>query len=114
MRLKRKKFASNPVLKSELEEGNVYFFVNFIDEEMLVPAMEPFVFVGKNLEEGDVGRVYFQDIDSHQNGVRYTTTTELAPATFYTGSEDELGHVFDYEHALEVLKACSLRRQRAH
>lgn len=103
-------FSPKPVTLSELEAGTIYFFVNFIDEDMLIPAMEPFVFVGRNLEEGDVGRVYFQDIDSYRKGIRYTTTTELNPATFYTGAEDQLGHIFHYEQALEVLIICAQRR----
>jgi hypothetical protein len=35
---------------------------------------------------------------------------ELAP--YAQGSEAEMGHVFDYEHALEELMRCAVRRKR--
>lgn len=101
---------SEPVSNRDLKEHSVYFFVNFVDDEMLLPIMEPVVFAGRNLEQGDAGRVYFQDIDSFRRGVRYGQTEGGHDATFYSGSEKELAHVFDYEHALEVLMACSIRR----
>jgi len=58
-----------PVSASELREGEVYFAVNYVDNEMLVPIMEPLVFIGRNLESGDVSRVYFQDVESRREGV---------------------------------------------
>jgi hypothetical protein len=101
---------AEPVSNGELKEDSVYFFVNFVDDEMLLPNMEPVVFAGRDLEQGDAGRVYFQDVDSFRRGVRYGQTEDGDDATFYSGSEKELAHVFDYEHALEVLMACSIRR----
>lgn len=106
------KIYSEPISASELIEGSVYFFVNFVDEEMLLPTMEPFIFVGKDLDEDDVGRVYFQDVDSYRQGVRYDSTSDDNLATFYSGSEKELGHIFEYERALDVLMVCSLRRRK--
>ena len=99
-----------PVSKSDLEEEAIYFFVNFVDEEMLIPTVETVVFVGRNFELGEVGRVYFQDVHSFREGIRYDTPGDENYAEFHTGSEDELGHVFQYEQALDVLIACSLRR----
>ena len=103
---------AEPVSTEDLKEGAIYFFVNFVDGELLIPTVEPVVFVGRNLEPGEVGRVYFQDIYSYREGTRYDTTNEDHPAEFQTGSEDELGHVFEYEQALDVLIACSLRRRK--
>ncbi|MDR3748415.1 MAG: hypothetical protein P4M04_09720 [Acidobacteriota bacterium] len=59
---------AEPVLVNELKEGSVYFFVNYVDEEGLIPQMETVIFIGRNLEAADVGRVYFQDIDSYRGG----------------------------------------------
>lgn len=101
---------AEPIAASELQEGSVYFFVNFIDREMLIPTIETVVYVGKNLEPNDENQVYFQDIESFRNGIRYGSGEG---AVFETGSADELGHVFEYERALDVLMACSLRRQKA-
>lgn len=102
-----------PVLSTELEEGKVYFAVNYVDEQMLIPVMETLVFVGRNLEPGDAGKVYFQDVESFREGVRYGSDLEDELARFHTGSENMLGHIFDYERALDVLMHCSLRRKEA-
>lgn len=102
---------AEPISADELKEGSVYFFVNFVDEEMLIPVMGTVIFIGENLEPGDANRVYFQDIDSFNRGVRYNDEGDGDYAQFQTGSKNELGHVFDYEHALDQLLACSLRRK---
>jgi hypothetical protein len=104
---------AEPISEQELQEGSVYFFVNFVDEEMLIPTMETVVYVGKNLEAADVDQVYFQDIASFRSGVRYETAVEGDFAVFHSGSRSELGHVFHYERALDQLLACSLRRKSA-
>jgi hypothetical protein len=104
---------AEPVSASALKEGVIYFFVTFSDDAMLLPTMEPVVFIGRNLDANDAGVVYFQDIDSYQQGVRYCTPVENKNenATIYSGSENETGHVFEYEQALEELMRCALRRR---
>lgn len=104
---------AEPVFSSELKTGEVYFFVNFIGEGLLFPTMEPMVFVGRDLANGDDGQVYFQDLESHRQGIRFDDENADTPAKFYCGDKNELGHVFEYERALDVLMACSLRRRKA-
>ena len=104
---------SEPVSASELLEGSLYFSLTFIDDAMLIPAMEPFIFVGRNLKTGDRERVYFQDIDSYRRGIRYESAMVGEHAVFVEGSENELGHFFLFESALDVLLACALRRKAA-
>ena len=101
---------AEPVEAATLQEGTVYFAVNFVDDEMLLPTMEPVVFVGRNLEQADSDRVYFQDAESFRRGVRHSSTSRDAEATFYSGAETQMGHIFDSERGLDVLLRCSLRR----
>ena len=103
---------AEPISANELREGSIYFFVNFVDDEMLIPTMQTVVYVGENFEPGDNDQVYFQDIESFNRGVTYTSEPDGDVAVFQTGSKHELGHVFDFEHALDVLLACSIRRQK--
>lgn len=100
-----------PVSASELREGEVYFAVNYVDDKMLVPIVETVVFIGRNLEPGDVSQVYFQDVESHREGVEYDWNASDGSAKFQTGSEDQINHIFDYERALEELMRCSVRRR---
>ncbi len=107
------KSAAEPVSVDELREGSIYFLVSFADEEMLIPTMETVVYIGEDLEPGDQDQVYFQDIDSYNRGIRYGHEGDGHCALFQTGSRNELGHVFTFEHALDELLACSLRRRKA-
>jgi len=105
---------AEPVSSSELREGVVYFAVQFVDEEMLIPTMEPLVFIGRNLNPEDVGQLYFQDAGSYRQGLRHTSATgEDDSATLYQQAEAQVSHIFEYDRALDALMACSLRRQKA-
>lgn len=103
---------AEPVSEKDLRQGSIYFLVNYADEAMQLPTMEPVVFIGRNLHKDDGGLVYFQDVDSYQKGVRYGSTSEDERATFYSGSELETSHVFEFEKGLDELIRCSLRRNK--
>lgn len=102
-----------PVTAAELKEGSVYFALNYVDDDMLVPVMDTRVFVGRNLEPHERGKVYFEDEGSYRNGVCYGAIEKDKRTPFYIESENALDHVFDFEHALDELMRCSLRRRRA-
>lgn len=104
---------AEPVTRSDLLEGGVYFSVNFIDANRTIPVLKALVFVGFNLEAGDSGKVYFQDAASYWRGARYFAA-DGGRADFYQCSDDEISHVFEYEHAVDRLLACSLRRRKIH
>lgn len=104
---------AEPVVAGELREGTVYFSVNFLDDEMLVPELRPLVYVGRNLEPADVGLVYFQDLESYRQGICYGSSNDsAAEAHFESGSEKEVNHIFEYERALDVLMSCAVRRRK--
>lgn len=105
-----KKYAE-PISESDLEEGAVYYALTFVDEEMLIPHVDTIVYVGVNLDGTDRDRVYFQDIDSFRDGIRFNTAAPEG-AVFHSGSKDELQHIFDYEKLLDQLLACSIRREQ--
>lgn len=104
---------AEPVLDEELQEAAGYFLVNFVDEAMLIPTMATVVYIGRDLELEDDDQVYFQDIESFRRGVRYDDVDGHDLAIFHSGSRNELGHVFDFEHALDQLLACALRRRKS-
>jgi hypothetical protein len=90
---------AEPVSAAELKEGSVYFALTFVDEDMLIPTMETLVFAGRDLEPGNVRKFYFRDVDSEDEWD-------------YTASN--INHIFEIEHALDQLMACSLRRRKAY
>ena len=93
---------------SNLVEGETYFAVHFLGDQMLVPELDPLVFIGRNLEPGDSGRLYFQDAASYISGIRYGGADK---AEFHV-VEENAPFVFEFERALDELLRCSLRRQR--
>ena len=112
MRFEERELPTHAVRASpaKLKEGSVYFSLNFIDREMLIPVMEAWVYVGRNLEPEDHGKLYFQDIESYRRGISYQTAREGDPVQFFLESEDSLC-LFEFERALEELMRCSLRRR---
>ena len=104
---------AEPVTASELKKGDVYFAVNYVDDKMLIPTMETLVFVGRNLDPDDVGKIYFQDIDSYLQGIRHDSASADDHIMLSCGSENETKHIFTYENALDELMKCALRRRKA-
>jgi hypothetical protein len=104
---------AEPVRSEQLREGVVYFSIQFADEEMQIPIVGTWVYAGRRLDPEDTeDLVYFQDVESYQQGFRYGSEDIDAPdASFQAQPEQELNHFFDYEHALNELLKCSLRRQ---
>jgi len=103
---------SEPVVVSELKEGQVYFSVIFVDDELLIPLVGTWVFAGRKLDpklEDD--RLYFQDVGSYGKGIRYGSPNAYE-AEFQIQREQYVKHIFEYERALEVLMNCSLRRSK--
>jgi hypothetical protein len=99
---------AEPVPIDSLSIGEVYFNVLFVDDDILIPTMQPVVFIGKNLASGDTDSLYFQDAESYREGIRFGPSATESGATFFTGSTQA---VFTYERALDLLMACSLRRR---
>ena len=106
--------AAEAVGSSELREGDVYYAITYIDDEILQPNIESLVFIGKDLEPEDVGQAYFQDLSSHGEGVRYDWEKADGPTRFYSGPENELNHIFTHEKMLNELMKCSLRRRSSN
>jgi hypothetical protein len=105
---------AEPISAGDLREGEVYFAVNYVDNDMLTPVMETVVFIGSNLEPNDVGQAYFQDVESYREGVPYSWNADQnGSASFSCGSETELNHFFKYEQALDELLRCWIRRREA-
>lgn len=103
---------AEPVSADDLNEGTVYFSVNYQDEELLIPILEPLVYVGRNLNPSDMGQLYFQDADSYQRGVRHASLSEDDEAVFDICAEDAIGNIFEFERAVDELLKCSLRRRK--
>jgi hypothetical protein len=100
-----------------LVEGAVYFRLHYLDDRLTVPELEPLVFIGRNLEDGDTDYLYFQDAGSHFGGARYPgessedgTRNELEIEVHRVSSSTPL--VYEFDKALDRLLYCSLTRNQ--
>ena len=103
---------AEPVSTKFLGEGEVYFSIQYADENLLIPLLETLVFAGRNLDNGNVDLLYFQDVESYRQGLRYGSSGSEG-ANFQLAREGKANHIFEYEHALNELMKCSLRRRAA-
>jgi hypothetical protein len=102
---------AEPISADELEVGRAYFAVRFVDSEMIVPYLDPLIFLGAGSRPVDVDRLYFQDAGSYLASGS-ALAADLSPdARLYAQRRDQINDIFDYERALDVLLRCSLRRR---
>jgi len=103
------------VKSSNLNEGQTYFMVAYVDRDLLIPQLEAVVFVGRDLEAGETGHVYFQDIDSYRNGVRMDDPDIEEKDGDLKGYlhkfAEDVPAVFSFESAIDDLLRCYLRRK---
>jgi hypothetical protein len=102
------------VRASTLKLGDVYFTVGFADEAMLIPSLEPVVFIGSDIERSGEEKAYFQDICAYQYGMRFDAAGEKdawAFQAFHVGKGGIVNGVCEYEQALDVLLRCANRRR---
>lgn len=103
------------VRSEELREGEIYFKVRYLDDLSLVPVLQPYVFIGRNLNDEDQDEVYFQDAASYAAGVRFDDAcdeVDIGGAYVFSGSASD-GHVMQFAEALSALVKCELRRREA-
>lgn len=103
---------AEPVIPRDLRKGGVYFSVQFVDADLLVPVVEPFVFLGKDPGGTGQGHLIFQEFESYGQGIRYESAGESDRHFFRIAAPSNIKHIFEYERALDVLMTCALRRRK--
>jgi hypothetical protein len=108
------------VNSSDLKPGAVYFRVLYTDpldrsgggDDGRIPAMVPLVFLVRS--EGESGEeLHFQDAGAHAASVRRDSGIPADEASFHRLTVHHLSSLFTFEHALEELMRCSLRRSES-
>lgn len=102
---------AEPVSPQEMQDGRVYFALQFLDRDLLVPHLYPLIFLGHDLDGESRNLRYFQDFESYVAGVRYGRHDEENSTCFQVYGPEEGKHIFDYEHALKALMRCALTRR---
>lgn len=105
--------AAEPISVDDLAIGEIYFAVRFADEQLLVPIVEPIVYIGKDLEPGDEGLHYFQDAETRLAGVDYESAIRNDGASLYPFRASELNYIFTFRKAIDRLLVCAVRRDES-
>lgn len=102
---------ATPVVSSQLEHGEIYFMLNYLDNQMLVPDIKTLVFLGRNLAGDSDSLLYFQDIGS------FPTIGPISPSyegqsNIFHCEDDQLKGIFLLENAIDELLRCAKRRSK--
>lgn len=107
------KHYAEPVPAGSFKQGEIYFSVQYADDTLLVPIMETWVYAGRKLRSDDIDNcLYFQDVGSYLQGIRYETSTKKN-SVFQLAREGHTNHIFEFSKAVEELLRCELRRSKA-
>ncbi len=106
-------YPAEPIAPEALVPEEIYYAVQFLDNKLTIPCVEPLVFIGWN-RAGDelVKTAYFQSAETYRLGLRFETTTAENPADFISAEEDELSYIFDFEGLVQSISATAHRRAR--
>lgn len=90
----------------ELAINNVYFLVSFHDEDLLIPKIETYIYLGKDLLEND-NSFYFQSAETYFECGKWQPGLDTYSHEIICMQGDFLEDVFDYsglQHQLELIK----------
>lgn len=102
---------AEPIVESQLRQGEIYFMLNYFDNHMLVPDMKTLIFLGKNVTGNDDSLLYFQDLNSYIGIGPYPQNTP-GKGNIFQCSGDQLNSIFFLEKAMDELRRCTARREK--
>jgi hypothetical protein len=102
---------AEPVVASQLEQGEIYFMLSYLDNHMLVPDLKTLVFLGRDVTGNADSLLYFQDTDSYITIGPFPKNSPGAGSIFHC-SDDQLKGIFLLEKATDELRRCVARRSR--
>lgn len=102
---------AEPVVASQLEQGEIYFMLNYFDNYMLVPDLKTLVFLGRDVTGSADSLLYFQDVESYASLGPYPENA-LGPGSIFHCSDDQLNGIFILEKATDELRRCATRRSQ--
>lgn len=104
-------FYAEPVLFSELRLDEVYFMLNYFDDEMLVPDLQTLVYIGRDLKGENDGMLYFQDYESFAEWGAFPKPND-GSGTIVRFMADKITCIFELDKAINILQQCQKRRAK--
>lgn len=99
------------VKPTDLVQGGTYFMVSYVDQNCLIPVVEPLVFLGRSIH-GDIdGKLYFQDAESYVHEGPYLEKAN-GHQELLSFPDHGIGSILVLEEAVEELERCLARTKR--
>jgi hypothetical protein len=91
---------------AQFKEGACYFLVGYYDDDMKLPAIESYIYLGKNLlgEAESEERWYFQEAESFVRNGRVLPSKGRKNDDILTTLSEHLGDFLDPEQLARLLK----------
>lgn len=89
-----------------LQVGHVYFMTDYYDEELLIPKIGTYIYLGQDLLGSD-GSLYFQSAAEYFEKGIWSAEKDAYEHGVVCMKQDILEDVFDYtelQHQLELMK----------
>jgi hypothetical protein len=103
---------AEPVEEHKLIVGRTYFSVQFLDEDLVIPIVEPVVYLGQSTTEPTRNRrLQFQYAKSCFPA-ECGNALAADEVVIFSQAAGQCRHIFEFEQALDILLRCSLRRAR--
>lgn len=102
---------AEPIVASQLKEGEIYFMLNFFDDHLLVPHLRTVIYIGRDVTGENDGKLYFQDFPSYTASGAYPHVRN-GTAEIISCADDQVNHVFEFDKAVAVLQQCAARRAK--
>lgn len=87
------------------KEGACYFLVGYYDDDLKLPAIDTFIYLGKNLlgEAESEGRWYFQHAESFVRNGRVVPSKDRKNDDILTTLSEHLGDFYDSAQLANLL-----------
>lgn len=84
--------------------------VSYVDTELLIPVVEPLVFLGRDIHGDGDHRLYFQDAQSFKEHGSYPSQAN-GDGDVYVFPDEGLGSILTLDEAVEELHRCIERKR---
>jgi hypothetical protein len=103
--------AARPVTATELESGGLYLSVSYLDGDLLIPIVETFIFLGKDIFSEGAEGLYFQNAESYFTNGAYRVDEDRVEEQdrLLVATPDNLSNMFDIANASDAMAHCAER-----
>jgi hypothetical protein len=100
------------VNSNSLVTGRTYYRLTFVDRDLTMPGLEPFVFIGSHEDEGGLLRFAFQDAESYVtlgSAIEYDLSEDDSVFVLLATQDEIPALVLELDEAAQEIAKASIR-----